>query len=395
MIQTVILLAIIAVMFILGIWLTFFGRRVFRFSGMLFGFALGVGGVLFAAYMLNLPYDSLPILIATPVLGLGLGLLGAFVPTVGAGLGGLVIGYFYGVGLVFAADYFTGGAIPPMVFTGVSVGLILVFFILCLIKREAAKWLTTALAGSYVAALAVTMALTWFLAGGFSTSGTAGSFITQLIALFNDMGPGTRLIMLGGAAVFGMIGCIVQARSGRAGNAYLDELAMDDRFEQEESFDEDDEEEVKPKRKRKLRKRDRDLPDEEDEDDPFAEEEAPARAVRRKVRKRDEDLYDEPAAPPSAPDAAPARESVSRVAAVQQTAVPAQKASASLDQTQVFKRVNVAPTPLSPKPSAPTYAPTPASAPAAPAKTSAQPEPPTESRLSQSPSFTPRSQRRR
>ncbi len=335
MLQTIVVLVVILIMFILGGWMTFFGHRAFRFCGTLFGFALGVGGVLFGAGQLGFAFDTMPILIATPLAGLCLGLLGAFVPIVGAGLGGVCVGYFYGTGVVYSADVLLGGAVAPILYTGISVLLIVTVFILCLVFREAAKWLTTALCGSYVASLALTLGLMWFLAGGFNSTDPAlsGSFILQIIAIYGMISSTTKMFLLLFALLFGVLGCILQAQSTKKQAkepAFLDfssgaedAIPLDD-FDDEVPLLEEDN---PRKRKRKKRKRDLDLDLEEDSDvlDIFA---------AKKARLGANAAGDIPEDIPGA-----TLVSTSRVDAIQQTPASDETDNPSMEKTQVFNRI--------------------------------------------------------
>lgn len=333
MLQTIIVLVIFFILFILGGWMTFFGHRAFRFCGTLFGFALGVGGVLFGAWNLGFAFDSMPVVIATPLAGLTFGLLGAFVPIVGVGLGGLCFGFFYGVGIVYCTDTLLGGAIAPVLYTGISILLVVVALVLCLIFRDAAKWLTTALCGSYVASFALTLALMWFLAGGFQSTNTAlsGSFVLQLTAIYGMISSTTKIFMLLFALFFGVLGCVLQAyasiRQTDSEPAMLDFSSATDEYplaldKEEPLFDEDS----MRKSTRKKRKSNRELDLEEDTDalDIFA-----AKKARLNAGATESALENKPGIASSA----------SRVDTVEQISDQSEMDKASTECTRVFRRI--------------------------------------------------------
>ena len=307
MLQTIIVLACLAAMFFIGGWMVLFGHRAFRFSGMLFGFIIGVGGVLFAAWQFDFAFDSLPVLIAAPLTGLLLGLFGAFSPIAGAALGGLCVGYLYGVGVASAADTLLGGAIPGLLYTGISVVLIGAAFVFCLIRYRQAKWLTTSLSGSYIAIFGLTLGFTWFMSGGLDGTNPAlsGSFIFQLMTSYSMIGPNTGMLMLLAAALIGALGCVVQSHAMATAKeapamldfrsdkdelpGLLDEDDLEDEDAQEDILDDEDEEQPKRRGLFGKRSRSKDWEEDENEDDllsGFAQKKERRREAEQAQRKR-------------------------------------------------------------------------------------------------------------
>ena len=406
MLQTIILLALLFAALVLGMWLAFFGRRAFRLSGALFGFGVGVAGMLFAAFKMDIAFDSMIVLVGTPLLGLGLGLLGAFVPIAGSGLGGVCIGVFYGIGLVDAADILLNNSIDEFLYTAISIALISIIFILCLIWHESAKWMTTALVGSYTAALAVMLAFVFFTSGGFGTTepALAGNFINKFNGLRGLMSSTTKLVMLGVAILIGAVGCVIQVKSkgNKEDYSLLDEL---DEQENDDLFPQEEEEPIRKRRGLFGRSKSIDEDEEEEEPDLFEEDLPKPKKERRRGRKPElldeEEELEIPAAPPK-------RAPQSQVAAIDQTALeekptPVQETKEELGKTQVFKRIKGASVdkPASSQPKSPAQ---PAQAkPQAPQarpqeqqiKAPSMQQAPSEPKMPEAPSFTPRSQRRK
>ncbi len=408
MLQTIILLALLFVALVLGMWMAFFGRRSFRLSGALFGFGVGVAGMLFAAWQMDIAFNSMIVLIGTPLLGLGLGLLGAFVPIAGSGLGGICMGFFYGVGIVFTADALLNGAIDEFLYTAISIALVAIAFILCLIWHESAKWMTTAFVGSYVAAFAVTLAFIWFMSGGFSTTepSLAGNFIDKYNGLNGLMTPTTKMVMLGASLLVGVVGGVIQVRSKSKKENYtlLDELDELDEQENDDLFPLDEEQEEPVRKRRGLFGRNKsidDLEEEEIEDEPDLFDDDLPKPKKERRRGRQPELLEEETVAPAAP---PRRAPQSQVAVVEQTA-PEAKPKEELGKTQVFKRIKE--DAAADKPIEPSQPRTQASQPAQRRPQAAQPrsqeqkttsmqEPvQSEPRMPKAPSFTPRSQRRK
>ncbi len=393
MLQTIILLTLLSGVFILGVWMTFFGHRAFRLSGAFFGFGLGMVGMLFAASQFGFSYTSLPVMIGTPVFGLFLGLLGGFVPIVGAGLGGICMGYFYGVGVVDTVDILLKGAIDPLLYTSISVALIAITFILCLIWHEGAKWLTTAFSGSYAAVLTLTLVLMWFTAGGFGSTdpALAGNFLTKIFGLNAMISPTVKMFLLLAAFIIGVLGCVLQVNFKRKRDEFPQLEHIDEPLSDLLILDEDLEEDVSigRKSKRGLFGKSKQMADDAESD--LFDDDQPQPVKERRRGSQTEAYKDEE------PIAIPQRKIPPVQVAVVQQAESIAQTSESMDATQVFRRIDGSALPdkkaeqVQTRPTAaPTSSPDQARAPK-PSENTVLNEP----RLTHAPSFAPRSQRRR
>lgn len=395
MLQTIILLALLLGVFILGVWMAFFGHRAFRISGAFFGFGLGMAGMLFAASQLGFSYTSLPVMIGTPVFGLFLGLLGGFVPIVGSGLGGICMGYFYGVGVVDTIDILLKGAIDPLLYTSISVALIAIAFILCLIWHEGAKWLTTAFSGSYAAALSLTLVMMWFTAGGFTSTdpALAGNFITKIFGLNAMISPTVKMFLLLAAFIIGVLGSVLQANSKRRKDDFPQLQQMDESTKDDLFLDDDLEEDASVDRKRKRGLFGKSKPVEENNESGLFDDDQPQpQPIRERRRGRPTEVLED-----EEPVAVPQRKIPPvQVAAIQQ-AEPLSETQNSMDKTQVFRRIDSAVLPdkkeeqVQPRPAAQLRnAADQTRTPTARENTGLN-----EPRMTHAPSFAPRSQRRR
>lgn len=356
MLQTILMLAALAALIALGIWMAFLGHRVYRVFAALFGLMVGGCGVLFLAGELGWALTSMIVLIAAPVLGILLGVLGAFVRIAGTGLGGILAGYLYGAGLMFSIDTLLQGAIPPLFYTSLSVLLLVGVCVFCMVRPRQGAVISTAFVGSYMIVFGVALIATWMLSGGASSRSllteNANAFV-QLGELADMMSDRTQMLMLLTAFVLGLGCATFQFRVLHRGAPARDEGeidwdAMDQPYEDEEAdeFEEMDEEEALPaKRRRGLfgRRRREEEEDWDDWDGDEAEDDAPTQ-----WDEPDADTDEEPGF--SREEAARLRANRGAAAAVQtevDAAVlqpeAAQAPAPEAGQTQVFHRIEVRP----------------------------------------------------
>lgn len=349
MLQTFILLGILAVAIGVGIWMAGFGHRMYRIFAILFGLGLGAYGVLFIAGQLGFAV-SMPVYIVAAVAGIGLAVLAFLFRPVGMGVGGLILGIFYGVGIVFTADILTGGAIPAVAYTGVSVLLMGLCVAYCIARPDNGGMLTTSLIGSYAISLSIALIVLWFVSGGLNPANLIsqkGNFFEQGVALYQMITADSRIFLLGFSAALGILFFLLQRsmfkRREEQGD-YFDDL--DDAFplpdtpEPSEDFDDDDAYFANSKRK-KHRRHKKPLDDWEDEQD--GEPVTPAAEYQDTVEPFDSAIA-QPAAEqtPAAADAKSDMPTVDAEATVVQPVVMAQTPPSTGGQTQVFRRVPAA-----------------------------------------------------
>lgn len=362
MLQTILMLAALAVLIALGIWMAFLGHRVYRVFAVLFGLMVGGCGVLFLAGELGWALTSMIVLIGAPVLGILLGVLGAFVRIAGTGLGGILAGYLYGTGLIFSIDTLLGGAIPPLFYTALSMVLLLGICVFCMIRPRQGAVISTAFVGSYMVVFGVTLIATWMLSGGASSqsllteNANAMAQLGELIGMLSDK---THMLVLLTAFVLGLGCATFQFRvlhCGARNRGEIDWDAIDEEMyededdtyqdEAEEAF-EDEEEEIPVKRRRGLfgrRRREEEQADWEEEDSWEDEEEEDDFEGEKAQGEDASDLSQDEDLRFSREEAARLRalRGAEAAAAVQPDVPDSQPAPApKAEQTQVFRRVDV------------------------------------------------------
>ncbi len=393
MLQTFILLGILAVAISVGIWMAGFGHRMYRIFAILFGLGLGAYGVLFVTSQLGFP-ASMPIYIAAAVVGIGLAVLAFLFRPVGMGVGGLLVGIFYGVGIVFTADILTGGAIPAVAYTGISVLLMGLCVAYCIARPENGGMLATSLVGSYAISLSIALIVLWFVSGGLNPASLIsqkGNFFEQGVALYQMITADSRIFLLGFSAALGILFFLLQhsmyKRREEQGD-YFDDLdeafPLPDAPESASADDLDDDAYFADSKKKKRRRHKKPLDDWDDELENW--DDAPAATGYQDSV----DTFDTvPAQTPSGSDgtadaaAAPAAEdtTVARPVVVPHPAQP------SGGETQVFHRVPATEEPaVHAQPSAETPV---------PSAQESTPEPSQPRAAMERPSFAPRSSRRR
>ena len=344
MLQTFILLGILAVAIGIGIWMAGFGHRMYRIFAILFGLGLGAYGVLFIAGQLGFAV-SMPVYIVAAVAGIGLAVLAFLFRPVGMGVGGLILGIFYGVGIVFTADILTGGAIPAVAYTGVSVLLMGLCVAYCIARPDNGGMLTTSLIGSYAISLSIALIVLWFVSGGLNPANLIsqkGNFFEQGVALYQMITADSRIFLLGFSAALGILFFLLQRsmykRREEQGD-YFDDL--DDAFplpeaeEPSEDFDDDDAYFANSKRK-KHRRHKKPLDDWDDEQD--WEAASPEAEYQDSVESFDSDI----AQMPTASDTETDMPTIDEGATAKQPVVMVQPPLSTGGQTQVFRRVPAA-----------------------------------------------------
>ena len=262
MLQTFILLGVLAVAIGIGIWMAGFGHRMYRIFAILFGLGLGAYGVLFVAGQLGFSV-SVPLYVIAAVVGIALAVLAFLFQPVGMGVGGLLLGIFYGVGIVFTADTLTGGAIPAVAYTGISVLLMGLCVAYCIARPENGGMLSTALVGSYAISLSIALIVLWFVSGGLNPANLItqqGNFFQQGVALYQMITAESRMFLLGFSAALGILFFLLQRaiynRHEEAGS-YFDDL--DEEFplpaSEEQTVDLDDDDAYFADSKKKKRRR--------------------------------------------------------------------------------------------------------------------------------------------